>query len=37
MAGRPGRCEEVADVVEFLCSDRSSYINAQMIHINGGI
>jgi len=37
LAGRPGRCEEVADVVEFLCSDRASYINAQLIHINGGI
>ena len=37
LAARPGRCEEVADVAEFLCSDRASYINAQMIHINGGI
>jgi 3-oxoacyl-[acyl-carrier protein] reductase len=37
LAERPGRCEEVADVVEFLCSDRASYINAQLIHINGGI
>jgi len=37
LAGRPGRCEEVADVVEFLCSERASYINAQLIHINGGI
>jgi len=27
----------VADVVEFLCSERASYINAQLIHINGGI
>ncbi|MDR2487488.1 MAG: SDR family oxidoreductase [Clostridiales Family XIII bacterium] len=37
LAGRPGRCEEVADLVEFLCSDRASYVNAQLIHINGGI
>lgn len=37
LAGRSGRCEEVAEVVEFLCSDRASYINAQLIHINGGI
>lgn len=37
LAGRPGRCEEAADVVEFLCSERSSYINAQLIHVNGGL
>ncbi|MDR3213473.1 MAG: SDR family oxidoreductase [Azoarcus sp.] len=37
LAGRPGTCGEVADLVEFLCSDRASYINAQLIHINGGI
>jgi 3-oxoacyl-[acyl-carrier protein] reductase len=37
LAGRPGKCEEVAELVEFLASDRASYINAQMIHINGGI
>lgn len=37
LAGRPGRCEEAADLVEFLCSDRSSYINAQLIHLNGGL
>ncbi len=37
LAARPGRCEEAADVVEFLCSERSSYINAQLIHVNGGL
>ena len=37
LAGRPGRCEEAADLVEFLCGERSSYINAQLIHINGGL
>ncbi|MDR0234154.1 MAG: SDR family oxidoreductase [Zoogloeaceae bacterium] len=37
LAGRPGHCEEVAELVEFLCGDRASYINAQLIHINGGI
>jgi NAD(P)-dependent dehydrogenase (short-subunit alcohol dehydrogenase family) len=37
LAGRPGHLEEVAELVEFLASDRASYINAQLIHINGGI
>ncbi|MDR1397245.1 MAG: SDR family oxidoreductase [Desulfarculales bacterium] len=37
LARRPGKCSEVAELVEFLLSDRSSYINAQSIHINGGI
>ncbi|MDR1309400.1 MAG: SDR family oxidoreductase [Deltaproteobacteria bacterium] len=36
LAGRPGRCEEVAELVEFLASDRASFINAQLIHANGG-
>lgn len=35
--GRPGRPEEVANLVTFLVSDRSSYINAQSISIDGGI
>jgi 3-oxoacyl-[acyl-carrier protein] reductase len=35
--GRPGRPEEVAELVAFLASDRASYINAQSIHIDGGI
>lgn len=34
---RAGRCEEVAELVAFLASDRSSYINAQSIMIDGGI
>ena len=37
LAGRPGTCAEVAELVEFLCSDRASYINGQLIHINGGL
>ena len=37
LAGRAGRCDEAADLVEFLCSDRASYINAQLIHLNGGL
>lgn len=34
---RAGKCEEVAELVAFLASDRSSYINAQSILIDGGI
>jgi len=35
--GRAGKPEEVAELIAFLASDRSSYINAQAIHIDGGI
>ncbi|MGB2821179.1 MAG: SDR family oxidoreductase [Phycisphaerae bacterium] len=34
---RPGKPEEVAELVAFLASDRSSYINAQAIFVDGGI
>jgi NAD(P)-dependent dehydrogenase (short-subunit alcohol dehydrogenase family) len=34
---RVGTPEEVAELVAFLASDRSSYINAQCIFIDGGI
>lgn len=34
---RAGTCEEVAELVAFLASERSSYINAQSIMIDGGI
>jgi NAD(P)-dependent dehydrogenase (short-subunit alcohol dehydrogenase family) len=33
---RPGRTEEVASLAVFLASDRSKYITAQTIGINGG-
>ena len=36
-AGRPGKTEEVAEVVAFLASDRARYINAQNIFVDGGI
>lgn len=34
--GRLGRPEEVASVVEFLLSDRASYITGQLVQPNGG-
>jgi NAD(P)-dependent dehydrogenase (short-subunit alcohol dehydrogenase family) len=33
---RPGTPEEVAELAVFLSSKRASYINAQMVHIDGG-
>ncbi|MCW0374979.1 3-oxoacyl-ACP reductase FabG [Xanthomonas sacchari] len=36
-AGRPGKPEEVAALVAFLCSDAAAYINGQIIGINGGM
>lgn len=35
--GRGGSPAEVAELVAFLASERSSYINAQSIHIDGGV
>lgn len=34
--GRLGRPEEVAAVLDFLLSDRSSYMTGQIVHPNGG-
>jgi 3-oxoacyl-[acyl-carrier protein] reductase len=37
LTGRAGRPEEVAEVVAFLASDRSSYVNAQHLTVDGGL
>ena len=33
---RLGKTAEVADIIYFLCSGQSSYVNGAEIHINGG-
>ena len=36
-SGRIGRAQDVADLVAFLASPRSSYINGTNVHIDGGL
>jgi NAD(P)-dependent dehydrogenase (short-subunit alcohol dehydrogenase family) len=35
--GRVGRCEDIAEVAVFLCSDMSNYITGCVIDVNGGM
>lgn len=34
---RLGKPSEIADAVVFLCSERSSYITGEVLHVNGGL
>jgi 3-oxoacyl-[acyl-carrier protein] reductase len=36
-AGRAGQAAEVAQAVAFLCSEASSYMTGQVLHVGGGI
>ena len=36
-AGRVGEPEEVAHLVSFLASEKSSYITGEVINVNGGL
>jgi 3-oxoacyl-[acyl-carrier protein] reductase len=33
---RPGRPEDVADAVAFLCSERAGFISGEVLHVTGG-
>ena len=35
--GRMGSPEDISNAVFFLCSEESSYITGQVIHVNGGL
>lgn len=35
--GRMGQAREIAEIIVFLASDRSSFMTGEMIHVNGGL
>ena len=35
--GRPGRPEEIASMVSYVASDAASFLNAELLHIDGGV
>ena len=36
-SARLGEPNDIANAVLFLCSDQSSYINGETLHVNGGM
>jgi 3-oxoacyl-[acyl-carrier protein] reductase len=34
---RPGKPEEIANVVEFFVNENSAYVTGQVIHVDGGL
>ena len=37
LLNRIGETKEIADVVDFLLSDKSSYVNGQVLNVDGGM